>query len=97
METTFSTNQFEFRSSANSDTSNELNFIPLKKSDKKISTGSRRKGSIRRQITTDSGVGMNPNCIEKESPYVSVNFARQLSDAVNIKHSKENTLTNGKD
>ena len=90
MEPTFSSNQLEFRSSANSDTSNELNFMPHKKSDKKTIR------SIRRQKTTDSGVVMNPHFIEKESPYVSVNFARQLSATVNVEHSKDNTLTKGK-
>ena len=38
---------------------------------------------------------MNSNRIEKESPYVSVNFARQLSAGVRTEPLDERTLTRG--
>ena len=38
-------------------------------------------GMNAKQNTVDSGVVVTTNSIEKESPYVSVNFARQLSES----------------
>ena len=96
MKPAFSTNQLQFRSPTNSDASNELEYVPRENNEKDISIDSNKRRSIRRQKTTDSGVVMNPNRIEKESPYVSVNFARQLSANVCIKPLKEDTLTRGK-
>ena len=73
-----------------------MNFAPYERNGKKISSNSSEKRSFRRQKTTDSGVVLNPNRIEKESPYVSLTFARQLSETVGTKPFEEGSLHFGK-
>ena len=73
-----------------------MNFVPYERNGKKISSNSSEKRSFRRQKTTDSGVVLNPNRIEKESPYVSLTFARQLSETVGTKPFEEGSLHFGK-
>ena len=73
-----------------------MNFVPYERNGNKISSHSNGKRSFRRQKTTDSGVVLNPNRIEKESPYVSLTFARQLSETAGTIPFEEGSLDIGK-